>query len=87
MAARELLVLCILAALGGTEAQLTSHAVGNLKAGNSQSTQIAALIHCLPYVGFPRALNAIRAAHAAHDSTDSRPLLNTPDESGRQGKA
>ena len=23
--------------------------------------QIAAMIHCLPYIGFPRALNAIRA--------------------------
>ncbi len=57
---RELLVLCLLAALGGTDGQLRSHPLGNVKVGNSTTRQITALIHCLPYVGFPRALNAIR---------------------------
>ena len=60
LALRELLVLCLLTALGGTEAQLQSHTAGNLKAGNAVDVQIAAMIHCIPYVGFPRALNAIR---------------------------
>jgi 4-carboxymuconolactone decarboxylase len=60
LADRELLVLCLLAALGGADAQLKPHAVGNLKAGNTIDTQIAAMIHCVPYIGFPRALNAIR---------------------------
>jgi 4-carboxymuconolactone decarboxylase len=54
-------VLCLLAAHGGADAQLHPHAVGNLKAGNSIEVQVAAMIHCLPYIGFPRALNAIRA--------------------------
>jgi 4-carboxymuconolactone decarboxylase len=58
---RELLVLCMLAALGGAEVQIRAHAAGNLKAGNAIEVQIAAMIHCLPYIGFPRALNAIRA--------------------------
>jgi 4-carboxymuconolactone decarboxylase len=40
--------------------QLQSHTAGNLKAGNAVDVQIAAMIHCIPYVGFPRALNAIR---------------------------
>jgi 4-carboxymuconolactone decarboxylase len=61
VARRELLVLCRLAALGGADAQLRGHAAGNLKAGNSVEVQTAAMIHCLPYIGFPRALNAIRA--------------------------
>ena len=61
VAKRELLVLCLLAALGGAEVQLRGHAAGNLKAGNSVEVQTAAMIHCLPYIGFPRALNAIRA--------------------------
>jgi 4-carboxymuconolactone decarboxylase len=60
LATRELLVLCMLAAHGGADAQLQPHAVGNLKAGNTIDVQIAAMIHCLPYIGFPRALNAIR---------------------------
>jgi 4-carboxymuconolactone decarboxylase len=61
LALRELLVLCVLAALGGAEVQLRGHAAGNLKAGNTVDVQIAAMIHCLPYIGFPRSLNAIRA--------------------------
>jgi 4-carboxymuconolactone decarboxylase len=61
LALRELLVLCVLAALGGADAQVRAHAAGNLKAGNSVEVQTAAMIHCLPYIGFPRALNAIRA--------------------------
>jgi 4-carboxymuconolactone decarboxylase len=60
VARRELLVLCLLAALGGTDEQLRSHVAGNLKVGNTQTKQLSALIHCFPYVGFPRALNAIR---------------------------
>ena len=61
VARRELLVLCVLAALGGADVQLRGHAAGNLKAGNSIEVQTAAMVHCLPYIGFPRALNAIRA--------------------------
>jgi 4-carboxymuconolactone decarboxylase len=60
LALRELLVLCMLAALGGADVQVRAHAAGNLRAGNTFEIQIAAMIHCLPYVGFPRALNAIR---------------------------
>lgn len=58
---RELLVLCVLTALGGADAQVRAHAAGNLKVGNDKATLIAAMIQCFPYVGFPRALNAIRA--------------------------
>ena len=63
VARRELLVLCLLATLGGADAQLESHAAGNVRAGNDTDVQIAAMIHCLPYIGFPRALNAIRVIH------------------------
>jgi 4-carboxymuconolactone decarboxylase len=67
VARRELLVLCLLAALGGTDAQLRPHTLGNLKVGNTKTTQIAALIHSLPYIGFPRALNAIRIVRQVTD--------------------
>ncbi len=56
---RELLTLCILSALGGCEAQVKSHVNGNLSVGNDKNTMLEAITHCLPYMGFPRTLNAI----------------------------
>lgn len=60
LAQRELLILCLLAGLGGVDAQIRAHALGGMKAGNDKATLIAALIHGFPYMGFPRAINAIR---------------------------
>ena len=56
---RELLTLCIVSALGGCESQVKSHVIGNLNVGNDKQTIITAITHCLPYMGFPRALNAL----------------------------
>lgn len=56
---RELLMMCVLATMGA-ERQLASHAAGSIKAGNSKETLYAAMIQCLPYIGFPNALNAIQ---------------------------
>jgi 4-carboxymuconolactone decarboxylase len=53
------LTLCIINALGGAESQLKAHVQGNKKVGNSKETVISAITHCLPYVGFPRTLNAM----------------------------
>lgn len=60
VAQRELLVLCLLAALGGADTQIRAHARGSMKAGNEKAALITALIHGFPYMGFPRAINAIR---------------------------
>jgi 4-carboxymuconolactone decarboxylase len=57
---RELLSLSILATLG-TEKQIRAHAIGNLKVGNDKATLIAAMVQCLPYIGFPYMFNAINA--------------------------
>ncbi|MCA1294604.1 carboxymuconolactone decarboxylase family protein [Paenibacillus sp. alder61] len=57
---RELLTLCILSALGGAENQVKAHVQGNLNVGNDKETLIAAITHCLPYMGFPRTLNALQ---------------------------
>jgi 4-carboxymuconolactone decarboxylase len=56
---RELLTLCILSSLGGCEGQVKAHVQGNLNVGNSKETMITAITHCLPYMGFPRTLNAL----------------------------
>lgn len=57
---RELVVLVVLATLGDTPAQIRSHTLGNLRAGNGVETVLAALVHIAPYIGFPAAINAIR---------------------------
>ncbi len=56
---RELLTLCILSAMGGCESQVESHVFGNLNAGNDKNAMISAITQCLPYMGFPRTLNAL----------------------------
>ncbi len=57
---RELMVLVMLAALGDMPVQIASHGRGNLKVGNAKEKLIAAMIHAFPYIGFPRAVNAVR---------------------------
>lgn len=54
---RELLVFCQLATLGAEE-PLRSHVKANLQLGNSGATLAAALVQCLPYIGFPPVLRA-----------------------------
>lgn len=57
---RELLTFAILASLGGCEPQLTAHVAGNLSTGNDRQTLIATVTQLLPYIGYPRTLNAIK---------------------------
>lgn len=61
---RELLTFCVLTALDADEA-LHSHVEGNLKAGNSREELAAAVLQCLPYVGFPPAIKALKALRNA----------------------
>ena len=56
---RELLGYCVLTTLEA-ESQLQSHFHGNIKAGNTPETVTAAVIQCLPYIGFPAAIKALR---------------------------
>ena len=60
---RELLTLCILSALGGCESQIKAHVLANLKVGNHKDMLIEALTQCLPYMGFPRMLNALNCVN------------------------
>lgn len=56
---RELLGYCVLTTLEA-ESQLHSHYHGNIKVGNTPETLTAAVIQCLPYIGFPAAIKALR---------------------------
>ncbi len=55
---RELLMYCVLATLGA-EFQLKAHAKGSIKAGNTKKELVAAMVQCIGYIGFPKAINAI----------------------------
>lgn len=55
---RELLGYCVLVTIGA-ESQLKSHYYGNLNVGNTPEIITAAVIQCLPYVGFPAAIKAL----------------------------
>lgn len=56
---RELMTISILVTTGDTET-LKSHVKGALKAGNSKEIITAAIIQCLPYVGFTNAIAALK---------------------------
>lgn len=57
---RELLTFAMLAAMGGCEAQLAGHVAGNLAVGNDRQVLIDAVTQLLPFIGYPRSLNALR---------------------------
>lgn len=65
LAQRELITFCFLAAQGGCEPQLTAHAKGNMNMGNDKEFLMRVVSQCLPYIGYPRSLNAITCINRA----------------------
>lgn len=61
---RELATIASLCSQGCCEPQLRVHIRGALNSGMTQDEVIEAFIQLIPYVGFPRVLNAITAARA-----------------------
>lgn len=62
---REMITFCFLAAQGGCEPQLTSHVAANMKIGNDKAFLISVISQCLPYIGYPRSLNALACVNKA----------------------
>ena len=56
---RELLTFIMLISLGGAEPQATAHANANISMGNTKDMMLEAVTQCLPFIGYPRTLNAI----------------------------
>lgn len=65
LAQRELITFCFLAAQGGCELQLVAHATGNMHLGNDKNLLMAVILQCLPYIGYPKSLNAINCLNQA----------------------
>jgi 4-carboxymuconolactone decarboxylase len=58
---RELLTLAMLISLGGCDPQAKGHVAANLNVGNDRGVLISLVTHLLPFIGYPRTLNALRA--------------------------
>jgi len=69
LAEREMVTFCYIAAQGGCEPQLTSHAAGNMRIGNDKDFLVRVVSQALPYIGYPRSLNAIRCINAAAEQS------------------
>ncbi|MEY9836289.1 carboxymuconolactone decarboxylase family protein [Streptacidiphilus sp. EB103A] len=58
---RELLTFAMLVALGGADPQVRGHVAANLHVGSDRADLIAVLTALLPFIGYPRTLNGLRA--------------------------
>lgn len=62
---REMITFCFLVSQGGCDPQATAHAAANMRVGNEKGFLIAVVSQILPYIGYPRSLNAIACIRAA----------------------
>ena len=60
-----MITFCFIAAQGGCEPQLTSHAAGNMNLGNDKDFLYRVVSQILPYIGYPRSLNALACVDKA----------------------
>lgn len=58
---RELLTFALLVSLGGCDPQVKGHVAANLNVGNSRQDLIGVITVLLPFIGYPRTLNALAA--------------------------
>ena len=50
-------------ALGGCDPQVKGHVAANLNLGNDRQTLISVITVLLPFIGYPRTLNALAAVN------------------------
>lgn len=63
---RELVTFCLLASMGVAQPQLENHAVGCKNMNISKHEMVAVLTGMLPYIGFPKTLNALTAVNKGY---------------------
>ncbi len=56
---REMITFCYILAQGGCENQLRGHTIGNFGVGNDKEKLYQVVEQCMPYIGYPRTLNAM----------------------------
>ena len=70
---RELLTFSMLVSLGGCDPQVKGHVAANLHVGNSRATLIDVLTQLLPFIGYPRTLNGLRAVDEVTSPESQKP--------------
>jgi 4-carboxymuconolactone decarboxylase len=81
---RQLVTVSALTALGGAEPQLEVHINAALNVGLSAEEVVEALIHCVPYAGFPRVLNAMFVAKRVFGERGLSPTGNQDHDQSSQ---
>jgi 4-carboxymuconolactone decarboxylase len=71
---RELVTISALTTLGGVEPQLEVHINAALNVGLTAREVVEGILHCIPYTGFPRVLNAIFVAKRVFEERSVDPL-------------
>ena len=69
---REMITFCYLAAQGGCEPQLLSHAQANIKLGNDNDFLMKVIEQNVPFIGYPRSLNAVRIVNEADQKVNGK---------------
>jgi 4-carboxymuconolactone decarboxylase len=73
---RQLVTISALTTLGGAEPQLEFHVNAGLNVGLTAREVVETILHCIPYTGFPRVLNAILVAKRVFAERDLDPLVD-----------
>ena len=58
---RELLTFAMLVSMGGCDPQVRGHVAANLRVGNDRALLLGVITQLLPFIGYPRTLNALAA--------------------------
>lgn len=62
---REMITFCYLAAQGGCEPQLLAHSKANMGLGNDKEFLMKIIQNNVPFIGYPRSLNAVAVVNQA----------------------
>lgn len=62
---REFLTFVVISSIGGCEPQVKAHAAGNIAMGTTRKELIDAIVVMLPFIGFPKSLNALAMVNEA----------------------
>ncbi len=69
---REIVAIASLATMGGCDAQLETHVHGAFNVGLTEAEIVETVMTLIPYIGFPRALNALAIVKRATEKRRAR---------------
>jgi 4-carboxymuconolactone decarboxylase len=69
---RELIAIASLATMGGCDAQLETHVHGAFNVGLTEGEIVEAVMTLIPYIGFPKALNAMSVVKRVVDKRSAQ---------------